>query len=88
MQCAANSAGECHLDVVEVEGSNPPPRKQRGHPNGCPFLFNRHNGTLGCPAQRIGELEHFVSRPAFDIDGIGTKQLELFVGLGCITIEN
>ncbi len=38
----------------------------------CP---NRH----GCPGQRYQALKQFVSRGAMDIDGLGEKQLELFM---------
>ena len=40
--------------------------------------------SLSCPAQIRGELEHFVSTHAFDIEGIGTQQIELFMGKGWI----
>ncbi|MDR1696939.1 MAG: NAD-dependent DNA ligase LigA [Rickettsiales bacterium] len=40
--------------------------------------------TMSCPAQIVGELEHFVSRKGFDIEGIGAKQIELFVEKGWI----
>ena len=40
--------------------------------------------SLACPAQIRGELEHFVSRHAFDIDGIGARQIELFTNLGWV----
>ncbi len=37
-----------------------------------------------CPAQLTGRVEHFVSRNALDIVGIGEKQAELFVSTGLI----
>jgi len=41
-------------------------------------------GEFACPYQVLGHLQHFVSRRAFDIDGLGEKQLELFYEKGWV----
>lgn len=64
-------------------------------PNHCPACGSlairekgeakrRCMGGLICPAQRLARLKHFVSRDAFDIEGMGSKVVEAFLDKGWI----
>ena len=49
---------------------------------GAETVVRRCTGEFACPFQKLAHLRHFVSRRAFDIEGLGEKQLTLFNELG------
>ncbi len=84
-------AGDVIPQIVEVlRDKRPPQSVAYVYPKMCPVCgshaerdegeaIRRCTGGLVCNAQRVERLRHFVSRSAFDIEGLGEKRIvELF----------
>ncbi|SIS89707.1 NAD-dependent DNA ligase LigA [Phaeovulum vinaykumarii] len=83
-------AGDVIPKIADVDPTRRPDGAQRFvFPDKCPECgsdairdegdsVRRCTGGLICPAQAVEKLKHFVSRAAFDIDGLGAKQVESF----------
>jgi DNA ligase (NAD+) len=52
--------------------------------SGAETVVRRCTGEFACPFQKLAHLRHFVSRRAFDIEGLGEKQLTAFSERGWI----
>jgi DNA ligase (NAD+) len=89
-------AGDVIPQVVSVVlEKRPKSAKPYEFPSLCPVcgshairengeVVTRCTGALICPAQAVERLKHFVSRLAFDIEGLGDKQIQEFYDEGII----
>ncbi len=89
-------AGDVIPQVVEVlTDKRPADARPFTPPETCPECgslsaredgeaVRRCTGGLTCPAQAVERLKHFVSRDAFDIEGLGAKHIEAFREEGII----
>ncbi|WP_170557389.1 NAD-dependent DNA ligase LigA [Ruegeria atlantica] len=83
-------AGDVIPKVADVDVSKRPEDAQPyDFPTSCPECgseavreegdaVRRCIGGIICPAQAVEKLKHFVSRKAFDVEGLGAKQIEMF----------
>ncbi len=89
-------AGDVIPQIVSVvEDKRPGGTEKFTFPHTCPVcgshavreegeVVRRCTAGLTCPAQAKERLRHFVSRDAFDIEGLGEKQVEAFWEAGDI----
>jgi DNA ligase (NAD+) len=89
-------AGDVIPQILRViEEKRPPRAKPYVFPDHCPVcgslavrppgeVVRRCTGGLICAAQSEERLIHFVSRPAFDIDGLGAKTVHEFMAAGLL----
>ncbi len=82
-------AGDVIPKIAAVDISKRTQSKPYVFPDHCPECASpairedgdavrRCTGGLICPAQAVERLKHFVSRAAFDIEGLGAKQVAYF----------
>lgn len=90
-------AGDVIPQVVEVvQDDAHAGRPEFSFPHICPcplqtpviveegVVARRCSGEMACPHQRLEHLKHFCGRKAFDIEGLGEKQLSMFFEDGTI----